>query len=201
LAPWRFEANVARHYRQEPALPHFTRHPTPIPDLFVIERKRLQDERGFFSRLFCAEELSGLFCGRAAQASHSMTRQSGVIRGMHFQRAPHAETKVVTCIAGAVFDVAVDMRPDSPTYLRWHGQILSAENGFAMVAPRGFAHGFQTLAEECQLIYFTDEPYTPASEGGLHALDPRLAIDWPLPVTLMSERDRAFPMIGAPQIA
>jgi dTDP-4-dehydrorhamnose 3,5-epimerase len=177
-------------------LQYFTRHPTPIADLFVIERKRLQDERGFFTRLFCAEELSGLFFG-AAQASHSMTRQSGVIRGMHFQRAPHAETKVVTCIAGAVFDVAVDMRPDSPAYLQWHGQILSAGNGLAMVTPRGFAHGFQTLAEDCQLIYFTDEPYTPSAEGGLHALDPRLAIAWPLPVTLMSERDRSFPMIGA----
>ncbi len=178
---------------------HFTRHSTPIPDLFVIERKRLQDERGFFSRLFCAEELSGLFFGGAFQASHSMTRQTGVIRGMHFQRAPHAETKVVSCISGAVFDVAVDMRPDSPAYLRWHGQLLSAENGLTMVTPRGFAHGFQTLCENCQLIYFTDAPYAPASEGGLHALDPKLAIAWPLPVTLMSERDRSFPTISAPE--
>jgi len=116
---------------------------------------------------------------------------------MHFQRAPHEETKFVSCIAGAVFDVAVDIRPDSPTYLKWHGEILSPENAKSMLIPAGFAHGFQTLTENCQLIYLHDKPYAPGSEGGLNGLDPKLAIAWPLQITQMSERDLAFAMINA----
>ena len=113
---------------------------------------------------------------------------------MHFQRAPHDEAKFVSCLAGCVFDVAVDLRPGSPSYLQWHGEVLSAENGRSMMIPGGFAHGFQTLTEDCELIYLHDKPYAPEAEGGLNALDPKLAIDWPLPVPDVA-RDEASALI------
>jgi dTDP-4-dehydrorhamnose 3,5-epimerase len=170
----------------------FTRIPTPLADLVVIERQRLGDARGFFSRFFCAQELSDFGIGSVAQINHTMTQATGTIRGMHFQSAPHDEAKFVSCLAGAVFDVAVDMRPGSPTYLKWHGEVLSADNARSMMIPPGFAHGFQTLTENCELIYLHDKPYFPGAEGGVNALDPKLAIAWPLPVSQMSERDSGF---------
>ena len=173
----------------------FTRIPTALNNLVVVERQLLGDERGFFSRFFCTEELSDFGIGRIAQINHTMTQAKGAIRGMHFQRAPHDEAKFVSCFAGAVFDVAVDLRPQSSTYLKWHGEILSAENARSMMIPPGFAHGFQTLTENCELIYLHDKPYAPGAEGGAHALDPKIAIAWPLPVAQMSERDRNFPML------
>lgn len=174
----------------------FNRIAIPIPDLLVIERRRFGDERGFFSRFFCREELADFGAnGTIAQINHTMTRMKGTIRGMHFQRAPHGEAKFVSCLAGSIFDVAVDLRPGSPTYLQWHGEVLSAENGRSMMIPGGFAHGFQTLTEGCELIYLHDKPYTPEAEGGLNALDPKLAIGWPLPVAQMSARDEAFAFI------
>ncbi|WP_018236477.1 dTDP-4-dehydrorhamnose 3,5-epimerase [Ensifer sp. BR816] len=174
----------------------FNRIQTPLPDLIVIERKQMGDERGFFSRFFCRDELGDFGVdGSVAQINHTLTRIKGAIRGMHFQRAPHDETKFVSCLSGAVFDVAVDIRPDSPTYLQWHGEILSAENACSMMIPGGFAHGFQTLTEDCELFYLHDKFYAPGSEGGLNPLDPRLAIAWPLEVTQMSERDRAFSLL------
>ncbi|MGC1585939.1 MAG: dTDP-4-dehydrorhamnose 3,5-epimerase [Rhodomicrobium sp.] len=174
----------------------FSCHSTALQGLLAIGRKPIEDERGFFSRFFCREEFAALGFSRGiAQINHTLTRLPGSIRGMHFQRAPHEETKVVSCIAGAVFDVAVDMRRGSPTYLQWHGEVLSAENSRSMLIPRGFAHGFQTLSENCQLLYLHDEPYAPGFERGLNALDPRLAIAWPLPAGQMSERDQAFAMI------
>lgn len=176
-------------------MPRFTRIPTPIQDLLVIERQRLGDERGFFSRFFCAEELADFGIGGIAQINHTMTQMKGTIRGMHFQRAPHDEAKFVSCLAGAVFDVAVDLRPGSPTYLQSHGAILSAENARTMMIPGGFAHGFQTLTENCEMIYLHDKPYAPGAEGGVNALDPKLAIVWPLPVAQISQRDRDFPLL------
>ncbi len=174
----------------------FSWHSTALQGLLVIGRKPLEDERGFFCRFFCQEEFAAIGYSRSiAQINHTLTRHPGTIRGMHFQLSPHEETKFVSCIAGAVFDVAVDMRPGSPTYLQWHGEVLSAENSASMLIPRGFAHGFQALSEDCQLIYLHDEPYAPGFEGGLNALDPRLAIAWPLPAGPMSERDLAFAMI------
>lgn len=174
----------------------FNRIATPIPDLLVVERQRFGDERGFFSRFFCREELAEFGAGGSiAQINHTMTQLQGTIRGLHFQRAPHDETKFVSCLVGAVFDVAVDLRPGSPTYLKWHGEVLSAENGRSMMIPGGFAHGFQTLSEDCELIYLHDKPYAPEAEGGLNALDPKLGIDWPLPVAQMSARDEAFPLL------
>ena len=174
----------------------FDRIPTPLSGLVVVERQRFGDDRGFFSRFFCREELADFGAGGSiAQINHTLTRVAGTVRGMHFQRAPHDETKFVSCLAGTIFDVAVDMRPDSPTYLQWHGEVLSAENGRSMMIPGGFAHGFQTLTADCELIYLHDKPYAPDAEGGLNALDPRLAIAWPLPVAQMSVRDQAFAML------
>ncbi|WP_331371901.1 dTDP-4-dehydrorhamnose 3,5-epimerase [Sinorhizobium chiapasense] len=169
----------------------FKRFHTELPGLTVVERKQFGDARGFFSRFFCQEELFelGSFAS-IAQINHSMTRTKGAVRGLHFQRPPYEEAKFVSCLAGAVFDVAVDMRPDSPTYLRWHGEVLSAENARSMMIPGGFAHGFQTLTENCELIYLHDKPFAPEAEGGLNALDPRVNIAWPIEITQMSERDR-----------
>lgn len=174
-------------------MPRFSCHSTALQGLLVIERKPIMDERGFFERFFCREEFAALGCDLSvAQINHTLTRQRGAVRGMHFQRPPHEETKLVSCLAGAVFDVAVDVRPQSPTYLKWHGEVLSAENARSMVIPAGFAHGFQTLGEDCELIYLHDKPHAPGFEGGLNALDPSLGIAWPLEAGQMSERDKAF---------
>ncbi len=173
----------------------FVSHPTPLDGLVVIQRKPIADERGFFARFFCRHELAAFgFGGPIAQINHTLTRQRGAVRGLHYQRAPHQETKLVSCIAGEVFDVAVDLRPDFPSYLHWHGEILSAGNARAMLIPRGFAHGFRTLAEDCQLIYLHDEAYAPAFEAGVNPLDPRLGVAWPLEISQMSERDRVPPI-------
>ncbi|PZM07418.1 dTDP-4-dehydrorhamnose 3,5-epimerase family protein [Rhizobium tubonense] len=171
----------------------FNRIATPIEDLLLIERQQIGDERGFFSRLFCREELTDFGAtGAIAQINHTMTKAEGTVRGLHFQRPPFDEAKFVSCVAGAVFDIAVDMRPNSPTYLRWHGEVLSMENARSMMIPGGFAHGFQTLTDNCELIYLHDKPHTPMAEGGLNPLDPLLGIVWPLAVTQMSSRDAGF---------
>jgi len=164
---------------------------TPMSGLKVFELTRIADERGFLSRLFCADELRPLgWAGPIAQINHTMTRQQGAVRGMHFQHAPHGEMKLVSCLRGEVWDVAVDLRCGSPTFLQWFAEKLSCENGHALLIPEGFAHGFQTLTPDCELIYLHDAFYAPDSESGVHPLDPRVGIDWPLAVGEMSERDR-----------
>lgn len=169
---------------------------TPLAGLKVVERLRIADARGFLSRMFCAEELATAGWSRPIrQVNHTMTRHVGAVRGMHFQWPPHAETKLVSCLRGEIWDVAVDLRQGSPTYLRWHGERLSADNGRALLIPHGFAHGFQAMGEDSEMLYCHDASYTPASEGAIHALDPRVAIAWPLAITEMSERDRAHPML------
>lgn len=175
----------------------FTIHDTPLEGLKCIDRRRAGDERGWFTRFFCREELA-LFGGNGgiAQINQTLTRLPGTVRGLHFQRAPHAETKLVSCIRGEVFDVAVDLRPNSPTYLKWHGERLGADNGRALLIPKGFAHGFQTLVADCELLYLHDEPYAPGAESGVNPLDPTLAVAWPLPVALLSDRDRALPNVA-----
>ncbi len=170
-----------------------TIHPLPLPGLCRITRKSLEDERGFLSRLFCTEELTA--CGwnkPISQINHSYTNKYGTVRGMHFQKAPHAEIKLVTCIRGKVWDVAVDNRPDSKTYLHWYAEELSSENNNALLIPEGFAHGFQALTNETELIYCHSAPYTPEAEDGLHVLDPILNINWPLKISQLSERDNNF---------
>lgn len=121
---------------------------------------------------------------------------AGTVRGMHFQRPPHAEVKIVTCLRGAVFDVAVDLRPESPTWLEWHGVVLSADAHDALVIPEGFAHGFQTLSADCELLYFHTAAWSAEAEAALHPLDPTLGIRWPKPVASLSDRDRSHPFLG-----
>jgi len=169
---------------------------TPIAGLHVLRRKPIGDSRGYLERLFCAEELQTLIPGKhIAQVNHTLTENRGTVRGMHFQHPPHAETKFVSCLRGEVFDVAVDLRHNSPTFLRWHGELLSADNHKTLVIPEGFAHGFQTLTDDCEMLYFHTTIYQPDAEGGLNALDPRLAIQWPLPVGGLSPRDAGHPFL------
>jgi dTDP-4-dehydrorhamnose 3,5-epimerase len=171
---------------------------TPIASLRVIERARLSDERGYLSRLFCTDELRDAgWQTPIAQINHTKTHRQGAVRGMHFQKAPHAEIKLVTCVRGEVFDVAVDLRAGSPTFLQWFAERLSPENGRAMLIPEGFAHGFQALTTDCELIYLHSFAYTPASEGGINALDSRLGIAWPQTITERSARDKDHPMLTA----
>jgi dTDP-4-dehydrorhamnose 3,5-epimerase len=125
-----------------------------------------------------------------------MSSKAGTVRGMHYQHPPYAEMKLVACLRGQGFDVAVDLRKDSPTFLRWHGEVLSENNYRTFCIPEGFAHGFQTLTENCELIYFHTAAYSPAAEAGLNALDPRLAIDWPNSVTERSPRDQSHSMLS-----
>ncbi|MCA0399617.1 MAG: dTDP-4-dehydrorhamnose 3,5-epimerase family protein [Proteobacteria bacterium] len=175
----------------------FTVHSTPLEGLKIVERQRLGDTRGSLSRLFCAGELAAAgWTKPIAQINHTVTAHPATIRGMHFQHPPHAEMKLVTCLSGAVFDVAVDLRAGSPTFLQWHGEILSAENNRALLIPEGFAHGFQTISADVEMLYCHSAPYAPDAEGGLQPLDPKLAIAWPLPSPTLSERDRNHPMIA-----
>lgn len=169
---------------------------TPLPGLQCVERLRLEDHRGFLSRLFCADEFSGAgFSMSVAQINQTLTRCAGAVRGMHYQLPPFAEMKLVSCIRGRVFDVAVDLRAGSPTFLRWHGEILSPDNRRALAIPQGFAHGFQALDADCELLYLHSAPYRPETERALNACDPLLGIDWPLPIADMSERDRGHAML------
>jgi len=176
----------------------FTVAELSLPGLRRVQRQRLGDSRGFLARLFCADELATAgWRGPVAQINHTCTELRGTVRGMHYQRAPHAETKLVSCIRGEVFDVAVDLRPESPSYLRWHGEVLSAENGCALLIPQGFAHGFQALSDGAELIYCHSAAYVAAAEAGLHVLDPQLAISWPLPVGGLSPRDQSHVFLAA----
>ena len=162
----------------------------PIADLKLVRRQRMGDARGYLSRLFCSDELNSAgWTTPVAQINISATARCGTVRGMHFQYPPHAEFKLVSCLQGAVWDVAVDLRAGSPTFLQWHAEQLSAENGCAMLIPMGFAHGFQTLSDDVELLYCHSTAYQSDSEGALDALDPRLAITWPLSVTERSARD------------
>jgi len=164
--------------------------PLPLPGLLQVQRVRHADARGVFARLFCAQELAASgWHGPVAQVNHSLTRGAGTVRGLHYQRAPHAEMKLVSCVRGEVWDVAVDLRPGSPTFLRWHGHRLSAAEGTALLIPPGCAHGFQVLSEEAELVYCHSAPYFPEAEAGLHVRDARLGIAWPLPVQGLSARD------------
>jgi len=176
----------------------FENLPTPIAELRVLQRKPLGDSRGYLERMFCADELDGLLAGKAiVQINHTLTVSRGTVRGMHFQQLPHAETKFVSCLRGEVFDVAVDLRRDSPTYLHWHAEILSAANHRTLLIPEGFAHGFQTLTDDCEILYFHTAAHHAEAEGGLNPEDPRLAIAWPLPVDGLSPRDAGHPMLNA----
>ncbi len=176
----------------------FLIEPTAIAGVHAVTRRRLADERGFLSRLFEPEELAlAGWLGPIAQINETGTARAGTVRGLHYQNPPHAEMKLVSCIAGRILDVAVDLRKSSPTYLRSVAMELSAENGRALLIPEGCAHGFQALTDDVRMIYLHSAPYAAAHEGGLDALDPALAIQWPLPVINRSPRDEALPRIGS----
>lgn len=175
----------------------FTVTATPLDGLKVITRQRLGDSRGFLSRMFCADELAGAgWTQPISQINHTYSAAAGTVRGMHFQRPPHAEMKLVSCLHGEVWDVAVDLRADSPTFLHWHGRVLSAANLEALLIPEGFAHGFQALTDGCELLYVHSTAHAPTAEGAVRFDDPRLDIPWPRPVTEVSARDRAHPLLS-----
>jgi len=170
----------------------------PLLGLKKITRKQFGDHRGFLSRLYCNESLSSMgYSGPIAQINHTYTQKQGVVRGMHFQYPPHAEVKLVSCIRGEVWDVAVDLRKDSSTFLQWHAEKLSIKNGCALLIPEGFAHGFQTLSADCELIYLHSAPYMPNAEGALNILDTKMDIKWPFVISETSERDKQHPMINS----
>jgi dTDP-4-dehydrorhamnose 3,5-epimerase len=169
---------------------------TPLAGVRQVQRTRLCDERGALSRLFCSDELRVAgWLGPVAQINQTVTLRRGSVRGLHYQLPPDAEYKLVTCLRGEVWDVALDLRAGSSTYLQWHAVHLSPDNLTALLLPEGVAHGFQALTDGAELLYCHSRAYAPDSERGVHALDPRLAIRWPLEVGAMSQRDRAFPLL------
>lgn len=170
---------------------------TPLAGLLEVERLRKGDHRGFFSRFFDVTAFAEAgWQGGVAQMNHTLTQLSGTIRGMHFQHRPHGEWKYVSCLVGEVYDVVVDLRRGSATYGRSFGTVLSAQKGNSLLIPEGFAHGFQTLEPDCELIYLHSASYARDAEGGINALDPDLAIDWPRPVEARSPRDTALPYLN-----
>lgn len=176
----------------------FLIEPTLITGVYTVTRRRLADERGFLSRLFEPDELAGAgWRGPIAQINETGTTRAGTMRGLHYQTPPHAEMKLVSCIAGRILDVAVDLRKSSPTYLQHVALELSAENGHALLIPEGCAHGFQALTDDVRVIYLHTAPYAADHEGGLDALDPALGIMWPLPIVNRSPRDESLPRLAS----
>jgi len=167
---------------------------TPLPGAYVLELERLEDERGFFARTWCAEELAahGLDA-HIAQCNLSSNRHRGTLRGMHYQAAPHQEAKIVRCIRGTIYDAIVDLRRDSPTWRRWTSVELTADNRRALYVPKDFAHGFQTLTDDAEVFYEMSTPYAPGFMRGVRWNDPALAIEWPIGDPILSERDGSYP--------
>lgn len=165
--------------------------PTKLADAYLIELKSFSDDRGWFARAFCKREFEQIGHQKEwVQINHSMSREKGTIRGMHFQYPPHNEAKLVRCVSGKVFDVMVDIRRGSPTFLQWVAAELSAENRKMLYIPEGFAHGFQTLTDDVELIYHHSAYYAPEAEGGLRYDDPAIGIEWPLPAGNISAKDQ-----------
>lgn len=160
---------------------------TPLGGVFVVELERISDERGFFARTYCDADFRDLL-PHVAQSSVSFTLKKGTLRGMHYQRAPHEEAKLVRCTRGAIFDVVVDLRR-----AQWFGAELTEENGRMLYVPPGFAHGFQSLADRSEVSYHISRAYEPAAAAGFRWNDPLFAIDWPIPPTVISERDQSWP--------
>jgi dTDP-4-dehydrorhamnose 3,5-epimerase len=169
---------------------------TPIDGVAVIDLDLRSDDRGFFARTFCIEEFGAAGLQTAVeQCNLSFNHRAGTLRGMHFQIAPHPEAKLVRCISGAIVDIIVDMRPDSPTRLQHVAVELSAENRRALYVPPYFAHGYQTLVDDAEVMYQVSGSYEPAAERGLRHDDPDLGLEWPLPVSMISEKDASWPLI------
>ncbi len=169
---------------------------TPLPGSFIIDLEPFSDERGWFARTFCKKEFEQIGHHKEwVQLNHSVTYKKGSVRGMHFQHPPHSEIKMVRCIAGAIFDVIVDLREGSGTFLKWFGAELSAANKKMLYIPEGFAHGFQTLTNDCELIYHHTSFYSPGAEGGIRCDDKKINIAWKLPVAELSGRDKNHPYL------
>ncbi len=168
----------------------------PLAGVWTVQTAPRGDTRGRLTRLFCIEAFATVRPGlRFVQVNHSVTALRGTVRGLHFQRAPQADAKLIRCLRGSVFDVAVDLRPGSSTFGQWHGVELTEHNEYEVFIPEGCAHGFQTLSDDAQLLYQHTAAYAPDCEAGLRHDDPALAIAWPLPVTLVSDRDRSHPTL------
>lgn len=170
--------------------------PTGIDGAVVVSSVRRGDARGSFARWFCEDELAPLLgASRIVQVNNSFTAEPGSVRGMHFQYPPHAEKKLIRCLAGRVFDVVLDLRAGSPTFLQWRGIELAASEDRALLIPEGCAHGFQVLEEGASLLYLHTAAYAPHAEGGVRHDDPRAAITWPLPPRNLSPRDLQHPLL------
>jgi len=171
---------------------HFRR--TTLKDAWVIEVEPARDERGFFARTFCVDEFSAHGLETSfPQHSISVSARRGTLRGMHFQREPHGEVKLVRCVAGKIWDVIIDLRADSPTFRRWESFELAAENRCQLYVPKGFAHGFQALTDDVEVSYLISKPHVPQAADGIRYDDPAFQVEWPLPVTIISDRDRSWP--------
>lgn len=172
-------------------------HSTKISGLCTADAQPVSDHRGAFARWFCQAELADVIGSRSiVQINHSRTVRVGAVRGLHFQHPPHAEMKVIRCLRGRVFDVAVDLRQNSPTFLQWHAEELSGENQRMIVIPEGFAHGFQVLEPDSELLYLHTATYQKNSEGAVRYDDPMIGIHWPLAITDISDRDRRHPLLN-----
>ncbi len=189
----------ARGHRLKPMISRserFSFELLPLEGACRIARRKLGDERGFLERMFCGQELAErVGFGVVTQINRTLTRSVGVVRGMHYQAQPSAEAKIITCLRGGIQDVIVDIRKGSPTFLQHIAVPLSADDGSALFVPRGFAHGFQTLQPDTELLYLHDNYYDCEREHGLFPLDPALGIQWPLEISQMSDRDRNHPTI------
>lgn len=170
--------------------------PTVLEGVYLIEVEPITDQRGFFARAWCSDVFArhGLQTNYV-QANISGSRLAGTVRGLHYQAEPHAETKIVRCVAGAIYDVAVDARPGSPTFGRWVGAELTAANRRSLYVPEGFAHGYQTLEKDSEVHYMVSQPYAAHAERGLRYDDPALGITWPLEATAVSAKDQAWPLL------
>ncbi len=171
--------------------------PLDIAGAAILESDRHGDERGGFARWFCERELSEVLNGASIrQMNHSTSQQCGTVRGMHFQHAPQAEKKMIRCLAGRIFDVVLDLRAGSETFLQWRGVELSGDDDRALLIPEGCAHGFQTLSDQVQMLYLHTAFYSPELEAAVAYNDPRVQIAWPLPITVVSDRDRQHPYLS-----
>lgn len=172
--------------------------PLYLTGAWLIEAETFQDQRGTFVRFFCQNEFDKIHKGKPIeQINYSRTVPKGAVRGLHFQRPPKTETRLVRCLRGSVFDVIVDLRSGSETFLQWHGEILSGKNMKMLYVPDGFAHGFQALEENVEMLYLHTGFYDPEYEGGVRYDDPRLRVQWPLSIAEISDRDRSHPLLTA----
>lgn len=170
-------------------------HKTKIEGLYIIEPELRVDERGYFARVFCKEEFSKIgFNFEIVQINRSLSERGGTLRGMHFQKPPKAEDKIIQCLKGAIYDVAVDLRKDSPTYGQWVAEELSENNKKIFFIPKGFAHGFQTLTDNCEVLYFMSEFYSLEYGSGVRWDDPFFNIKWPIKPTIISDKDKNWPL-------